>query len=75
MSDRWWTDEQLLTVAHHVGVTLESQPQPVHLAEIRRTAYSHLSWSERHRFIASIGLVAGAFALCLGFAALVTTAL
>jgi hypothetical protein len=75
MSDRWWTDEQLLTVAHHVGAPLESQPQPVHLAEVRRTAPSHLGWSERHRVTATAAAVVAAFLLCLGFAALVTTAL
>lgn len=75
MSDRWWTDEQLLTVAHHVGVTLESQAQPVHLAEVRRTAYSQLAWSEKHRFTATVVTVGGAFLLCLAFAALVATAL
>ena len=75
MSDRWWTDEQLLTVAHHVGVTLESQAQPVHLAEVRRTAMSQLTWSERHRFVAMSGTVLSGFLLCLGFAALATAAL
>jgi hypothetical protein len=75
MSDKWWTDEQLLTVAHHVGVTLESQAQPVHLAEVRRTAYSQLSWAEKHRWTATVAGVVGAFLLCLGFAALVTGAL
>lgn len=75
MSDRWWTDEQLLTVAHHVGVTLESQAQPVHLAEVRRTARSQLSWAEKHRWSATVVAVGGAFLLCLAFAALVTAAL
>jgi hypothetical protein len=75
MSDRWWTDEQLLTVAHHVGVTLESQSQPVHLAEVRRTAYSQLLWREKHRFMATVAVVLGAFALCIAFAALATAAL
>jgi hypothetical protein len=75
MSDRWWTDEQLLTVAHHIGVTLESQSQPVHLAEVRRTARTQLSWSEKHRFTATVLAVGGAFLLCLGFAAIVTAAL
>ena len=75
MSDRWWTDEQLLTVVHHVGVTLESQPQPVHLAEVRRTAYSQLTWTEKHRWTATVGTVGGAFLLCLAFASLVTAAL
>jgi hypothetical protein len=75
MSDRWWTDEQLLTVAHHVGVTLESQNSPVHLAEVRRTARSQLTWAERHRWTATTAMVVVAFALCLGFAALVTAAL
>jgi hypothetical protein len=75
MSDRWWTDEQLLTVAHHVGVTLESQPQPVHLAEVRRTAYSQLRSAEKHRWTATVAGVVGAFLLCLAFAALVAGAL
>lgn len=75
MSDRWWTDEQLLTVAHHVGASLESQAQPVHLAEVRRTAYSHLGWAEKHRFTATVVGVGSAFLLCLAFAALVTAAL
>jgi hypothetical protein len=75
MSDRWWTDEQLLTVAHHIGVTLESQAQPVHLAEVRRTAYAQLTWAEKHRITATAVTVGGGFLLCLGFAALVTAAL
>ena len=75
MSDRWWTDEQLLTVAHHLAVPLETQNQPVHLAEVRRTARSHLMWTERHRILAGTALVIVAFALCLGFAWLTTTAL
>ncbi|MGT2425420.1 hypothetical protein [Amnibacterium kyonggiense] len=75
MSDRWWTDEQLLTVAHHVGVMVESQNQPVHLAEVRRTARSQLTWAERHRFAATALVIVGGFALCLAFAALATAAL
>ncbi|MBW4042166.1 MAG: hypothetical protein HIU86_08570 [Acidobacteria bacterium] len=75
MSDRWWTDEQLLAVAHHIGVTLETQAQPVHLAEVRRTAYTQLTWAEQHRILSSASLVVSAFALCLGFAALATAAL
>jgi hypothetical protein len=75
MSDRWWTDEQLLAVAHHIGVTLESQPQPVHLAEVRRTAYPQLTWPEQHRILSTAAVVASAFALCLAFAALATAAL
>jgi hypothetical protein len=71
MNDRWWTDEQLLTVAHHFGVPLESQNQPVHLGELRRTAGQQLRWSERHRFTAVLGLVLGTFLLCVAFAALV----
>jgi hypothetical protein len=75
MSDRWWTDEQLLAVAHHVGVTLESQTQPVHLAEVRRTAYTQLTWPEQHRILSTTAIVASAFLLCLAFAALATGAL
>ncbi|GAA2750225.1 hypothetical protein [Amnibacterium kyonggiense] len=75
MSDRWWTDEQLLVVAHHMGATLESQNQPVHLAEVRRTARSQLTWAERHRISAVTILVVGAFGLCLAFAALAVAAL
>lgn len=75
MSDRWWTDEQLLAVAHHIGAALESQPQPVHLAEVRRTAYSQLVWSEQHRILSTAATVLGGLALCLAFAALATTAL
>lgn len=75
MSDRWWTDEQLLTVAHHFAVPLETQNQPVHLAEVRRTARSHLGWAERHRILAGTALVTVGFALCLGFAWLTTIAL
>lgn len=75
MSDRWWTDEQLHAVAHHIGVTLESQIQPVHLAEVRRTARPQLGWSERHRFTAIATVIVGTIGLCLAFAALVTSAL
>jgi hypothetical protein len=72
MNDRWWTDEQLLTVAHHFGVTLESQNQPVHLVEVRRTAGHQLGWSERHRVTAIAALVVVVFLLCTAFAALVS---
>ncbi|MGN6445945.1 hypothetical protein [Amnibacterium sp.] len=75
MSDRWWTDEQLLAVAHHIGAKLEALNQPVHLAEVRRTARSQLLWSERHRITATTVLVVVTFLLCLGFAALCTGAL
>jgi intracellular sulfur oxidation DsrE/DsrF family protein len=75
MNDRWWTDEQLLTVAHHFGVSLESQNLPVHLGEVRRTARHQLHWSERHRVLASVGVVILGAALCLGFAALAGQAL
>jgi hypothetical protein len=75
MSDRWWTDEQLLTVAHHLAVPLETQNQPVHLAEVRRTARSHLRWSERHRILAGTVLVVVGAACCFGFAWLTTIAL
>jgi hypothetical protein len=75
MSDRWWTGEQLLTVAHHFGATLESQNLPVHLAEVRRIAGHQLKWSERHRILSTALLVVVGFVLCLAFAALVTGAL
>jgi hypothetical protein len=75
MNDRWWTDEQLLTVAHHFPVTLESQNQPVHLAEVRRTARQQLRWIERHRITSRAVTVAGVFLLCLAFAWLTTGAL
>ena len=75
MNDRWWTDEQLLSVAHHFAVTLESQNQPVHLAEVRRTARRQLRWTERHRITAGALLVVGTFAACSAFAALATAAL
>jgi hypothetical protein len=75
MSNRWWTDEQLLAVAHHFDVTLESQTLPVHLGEVRRTAPLQLRWSERHRFTATAALVVGTFLLCIAFAALVVSAL
>lgn len=75
MSDRWWTDEQLLTVAHHFGAPLESHNQPVHLAEVRRSAASQLRWAERHSITAIAALIAGGFLLCLGFAALANAAL
>ena len=75
MSTRWWTDEQLLTVAHHFAVPLESQSQPVHLAEVRRTAWSQLSFGERHRISATAVAVIVGFVLCLGYAALTTAAL
>lgn len=75
MNDHWWTDEQLLSVAHHFAVTLESQNQPVHLAEVRRTARRQLRWTERHRVTAGALLVVGTFAACCGFAALATAAL
>ena len=75
MSDRWWTDEQLLGVAHHFAVGLESQNQPVHLAEVRRTARRQLRWTERHRVTAGALLVVGTFGLCSAFAALATAAL
>jgi hypothetical protein len=74
MSTRWWTDEQLLTIAHHFHVPLDSQTQPVHLVEVRRTAPHHLAWSERHRVLAGIVLVAGGFVLCFAFAWLTTAA-
>jgi hypothetical protein len=73
MSSRWWTDEQLLTVAHHFAVPLDSQPHPIHLAEVRRTAPDHLRWTERHRVLALGGTIVGGFLLCLGFAWLTTT--
>ncbi|WP_375386990.1 hypothetical protein [uncultured Amnibacterium sp.] len=75
MSSRWWTDEQLLTVAHHFSVPLDSQPHPVHLAEVRRTAPDQLRWSERHRVLAVGGTIAGGFLICLAFAWLVTAAI
>jgi hypothetical protein len=75
MSDRWWTDEQLLTVAHHFEVTIESQNQPVHLVELRRTARQHLRWTERHRVTWSTLLVVSTFLACTAFAALATAAL
>jgi len=75
MSTRWWTDEQLLTVAHHFHVPLDSQPQPVQLAEVRRTAAHHLGWSERHRVTAKAVLIVGGFALCLAFAWLTSAAI
>ena len=75
MNDRWWTDEQLLSVAHHFPVTLETQNQPVHLAEVRRTARKQLRWTERHRLTAVALLVVGTFGLCTAFAALATAAL
>ena len=75
MNDRWWTDEQLLRVAHHFDVPLDSQNQPVHLAEIRRTARQQLNWAERHRWSATFLLIVVAFHLCIAFAALTAGAL
>jgi len=75
MNDRWWTDEQLLTVAHHFDAALESQTLPVHLAELRRTARHQLRWSERHSITAVTVLVAVGFLLCVAFALLVNGAL
>lgn len=75
MNDRWWTDEQLLTVAHHFGVPLETQNLPVHLGEVRRTAYHQLRWSEQHRLLATSALVIVVFALCAAFAELANGAL
>jgi hypothetical protein len=75
MSDRWWTDEQLLAVAHHFGVALDAQNQPVHLAEVRRTAREQLTWTERHRITATALLVVGGFTICLAAAALANAAL
>jgi hypothetical protein len=75
MSDRWWTDEQLLSVAHHFAVTLESQNQPVHLAEVRRTAHHQLRWTERHRITSGATMVVGTFLLCSAFAWLGTASL
>jgi hypothetical protein len=75
MSSRWWTDEQLLAVAHHFAVPLDAQPHPVHLAEVRRTSPEHLSWTERHRVLAIAALIAAGFLLCLAFAWLTTSAI
>lgn len=75
MNDRWWSDEQLLTVAHHFDVTLESQNLPVHMGEVRRTAHHQLTWAERHRLLATAALVVLGFLACGAFAALVTGAL
>jgi hypothetical protein len=75
MSDRWWMNEQLLDVAHHFGVPLETQTQPVHLAEVRRTAPNQLRWSERHRITASALVVVVTFAGCGAFAWLASLAL
>jgi hypothetical protein len=74
MSTRWWTDEQLLTVAHHFAVPLDSQAQPMHLAEVRRVAGSHLRWAERHRATALVATLTGGFLLCVAFAWLTTAA-
>lgn len=75
MDDRWWDDEQLITVAQQFGVTLESQNQPMHLAELRRTVGEQLRWTERHRLTADVAIVIGTFLLCVVFAALATAAL
>jgi hypothetical protein len=75
MNNRWWTDEQLLSVAHHLSVPLDTQNQPVHLAEVRRTARGQLGWTERHRILAVTALVLVAFAACAAFAWLTTAAL
>lgn len=75
MNDRWWSGEQLLTVAHHFEVPLETQDSPVHLGEVRRTAYHQLWWYERHPFLATSALVIIVFALCATFARLATDAL
>lgn len=74
MSDRWWSHDQLLAVAHHFDVTLETQAQPVHLAELRRAAPEELRWTERHRITSNaiVGIVG--YLLCLVFAAIAVAA-
>jgi hypothetical protein len=74
MSTRWWTDEQLLTVAHHFSVPLDSQAQPMHLGEVRRVAAGHLQWDERHRVMATALLLGAGFLVCLAFAWVTTVA-
>jgi hypothetical protein len=74
MTTRWWTDEQLLTVAHHFSVPLDSQPQPVHLAELRRVTPMHLQWNERHPVLGAAVLLVGGFGLCLAYAWITTAA-
>lgn len=74
MSDRWWSHDQLLAVAHHFDVSLETQEQPVQLAELRRAAPDELRWTERHRIAANALLVIGGFLLCLTFAAIAVAA-
>lgn len=69
MSDRWWTEAQMLRVVAHLGLTIQSTEETVYLSELRRTAPEQLRWLERHgwtwvgiRFVAVGGtalLVAG----------------
>ncbi|WP_375406762.1 hypothetical protein [uncultured Amnibacterium sp.] len=75
MNDRWWSPEQLLTVAHHFGIPLETQQLPVHLSEARRTAHHQLWWHERHPLLATSAFVITGFAVCAAFARLATDAL
>ena len=75
MSDRWWSHDQLLAVAQYFDVSLETQEQPVQLAELRRVAPGELRWTERHRITANALLVIGGFLLCLAFAAIAVAAI
>jgi hypothetical protein len=75
MTGRWWDVEQLRAVARHFDVALETQEQPVHLVELRRTAREQLRWSERHRITATAVAITVAFLLCVAFSALTTWAI
>lgn len=75
MSDRWWSHDQMIAVAHHFDVLLEVQEQPVQLAELRRVAPQELRWTERYRLPANGILVIGGFLLCLAFAAFAEVAI
>lgn len=75
MSDRWWTEAQMMAVATHVGAPIETTDEIVYLSELRRSVPQQLTWQDRHPALWVVARVVVVSAGSLLIAALATASI
>lgn len=72
---KYWSDEQIRTVANHAGARIEQSEEPMTLPDLRRARRAQLYWFERHPVLYVIAIATGGTVVALAVAASATSSL
>lgn len=72
MRGRYWTDDQMRTVAGHFDVPVSEVLEPITRRELRILHGPRLSWTERHNVASTVLLVSAGVATCAVISVLAT---